>query len=91
VKPRVRAKRRWFTPRNYARIALRTRWGRLEGALADAFVAPDPAQRLTQAVADEVRRTLLRVFCERVVRPLAQELMAGMSGPKPRGFLDSSA
>lgn len=91
MKSHVRAKRRWFTPRNYARVALRTRWGGFERALGQAFLAPDPARQLAQALAAEVRQTLLNMMYEHAIRPTVRELMRGLGHQSPIGLSPVSA
>lgn len=90
MKSRIAAKRRWFTRRNQARIAFRTRFARLGAALTEAMLAEDPARALGRAIADEVRRTLMKAMYDLIMRPIVAELLIGTTPAMPRGTVRAS-
>lgn len=81
MKSRIAAKRRWFTARNYARVAYRTRFAALERSISEAMLSDRPA-RDTQEV---LKRYMLGVFRETVGRPVVRSIVREMVRCDPLG------
>lgn len=78
-----RAKRRWFTPQNHARIRWNTAFSRFSAGVSEAFIESlDVGNKIRDFVQNHLRET----FARAVLRPVIHKIIPAMSGRTRRTF-----